>query len=112
MNWVAVSIAVGAGSEEAEAFLGEDEEEAKARWREKVKEGMHVDGQEEGQKARAKAGYEECAREGVWYARWMLWVPGMTVYAKKSPFYRFQRRLEIFEKLVKNLSKSVKAYYW
>jgi hypothetical protein len=34
----------------------------------------------------------------------------MTVYAKKSPFYRFQRRLEIFEKLVKNLSKSVKAY--
>jgi hypothetical protein len=41
MNWVAVRIAVGAGSEEAEeAFLEKDEEAAKARLREKVKEGM------------------------------------------------------------------------
>jgi hypothetical protein len=32
----------------------------------------HVDGQEEGEKARAKVRYEECVREGVWYARWTL----------------------------------------
>jgi hypothetical protein len=44
MNWVAVRIAVGAGSEEAgEAFLEEDEEAAKARLSEKAKEGMLMD---------------------------------------------------------------------